>query len=359
MALNFPNSPSDGDTYEGYVWNATVGAWQSTFTGGGGASSGNAIINGDFGVWQRGTTFTTLDNNVYFSDRWYVRHGSPVPSSRTVSREAFTAGDVEAIGYGAGEYFHRTTVVGTTGYIRVQQPIEDVGTFAGQTVTLSFWARSNDSTTLSAYLQQDFGSGGSALNSANLGTQTLTSSWQRFSFTHTFDSLAGKTVGTSSSVRLLIEAQDIADGDFDVWGVQLEAGSVATPFKLAGGGSKAAELALCQRYYFKFSSGGSNYTPYGPAFGRQNSNVQGMVSFPVEMRVPPTALETTGTASDYRVLYQNANEICTSVPTFTSASTLSARLIFSGSSVFTVGEGAMMVSDFSSSTSFLAWSAEL
>ena len=29
MALNFPNSPSDGDTYEGYVWNATVGAWQS------------------------------------------------------------------------------------------------------------------------------------------------------------------------------------------------------------------------------------------------------------------------------------------------------------------------------------------
>jgi hypothetical protein len=30
MALNFPNAPDNGDTYEGYVWNDTVGAWQST-----------------------------------------------------------------------------------------------------------------------------------------------------------------------------------------------------------------------------------------------------------------------------------------------------------------------------------------
>ena len=29
MALNFPSSPSDGDVYENYVWNDTVGAWQS------------------------------------------------------------------------------------------------------------------------------------------------------------------------------------------------------------------------------------------------------------------------------------------------------------------------------------------
>ena len=35
MALNFPNTPADGDIYEGYVWNDTVGAWQSTETGGG------------------------------------------------------------------------------------------------------------------------------------------------------------------------------------------------------------------------------------------------------------------------------------------------------------------------------------
>jgi len=33
MALDFPSSPSDGDTYSGYVWNSTVGAWQSAFSG--------------------------------------------------------------------------------------------------------------------------------------------------------------------------------------------------------------------------------------------------------------------------------------------------------------------------------------
>ena len=44
MALNFPNNPSDGDTYESYVWNDTVGAWQSTATGGG-ATGGCGAIN--------------------------------------------------------------------------------------------------------------------------------------------------------------------------------------------------------------------------------------------------------------------------------------------------------------------------
>jgi hypothetical protein len=28
MSLNFPNAPDDGDQYEGYVWNDTVGVWQ-------------------------------------------------------------------------------------------------------------------------------------------------------------------------------------------------------------------------------------------------------------------------------------------------------------------------------------------
>jgi len=47
MALNFPNAPDDGDIYEGYIWNDTVGAWQSI------PAAGKAnIINtdGDAGI---------------------------------------------------------------------------------------------------------------------------------------------------------------------------------------------------------------------------------------------------------------------------------------------------------------------
>lgn len=29
MALNFPSNPTDGQLYDAYIWNATVGAWQS------------------------------------------------------------------------------------------------------------------------------------------------------------------------------------------------------------------------------------------------------------------------------------------------------------------------------------------
>ncbi len=30
MALNFPASPANGDTYENFVWDAAIGAWQFT-----------------------------------------------------------------------------------------------------------------------------------------------------------------------------------------------------------------------------------------------------------------------------------------------------------------------------------------
>lgn len=45
MALNFPSAPDDGDEYENYVWNATVGAWQSQFAGSGGATGADGAIN--------------------------------------------------------------------------------------------------------------------------------------------------------------------------------------------------------------------------------------------------------------------------------------------------------------------------
>jgi hypothetical protein len=208
----------------------------------------NAIINGGFDFWQRGTSFST--NAAYTADRWVIG----INNTTSLSQQTFTPGAAPVAGY-EGTYFARLnrTVRPTAFDDYFIHRIEDVRTFAGQTVTLSFWAKSSASTVLSgAYLEQWFGTGGSTspLYVDSTGTLNLTTSWQRFTKTFTVPSISGKTIGTGSYLALtFVMANNIgATGVYDIWGVQLERGSVATPFSRAGG-TIQGELAACQRYY--------------------------------------------------------------------------------------------------------------
>jgi hypothetical protein len=147
----------------------------------------------------------------------------------------------------------------------LRYPVEDVRTFAGQTVTLSFWAKANTGTPfVAATIYQAFGTGGStgAYNYASVKKLAITTSWARYSFTIPLASLSGKTIGTGSSNEIYIwtsagpsydtqtDSMGIQSTTIDIWGVQLEAGAVATPFTTATG-TLAGELAACQRYYEK------------------------------------------------------------------------------------------------------------
>ncbi len=76
----------------------------------------------------------------------------------------------------------------------------------------------------------------------------------------------------------------------DLWGIQLEAGSVATPFVPAGGGAQQAELALCQRYYQR-PSNTSAYALYGYGTARSTTQANIFIQFPVPMRIAPTAVD--------------------------------------------------------------------
>jgi hypothetical protein len=120
---------------------------------------------------------------------------------------------------------------------------------------LSFWAKASSATSaLQVVINQNFGSGGSSEVSALPNTSySLTTSWQRFTFTATFPSISGKTIGTNSflDVRLALGSSTINSINVDYWGVQLEYGSKATPFQTASGGSPQGELAMCQRYFTK------------------------------------------------------------------------------------------------------------
>ncbi|MCA9339458.1 MAG: hypothetical protein KDA17_00940, partial [Candidatus Saccharibacteria bacterium] len=154
----------------------------------------NAVINGDFNVWQRGTSFTnTTTSHTYCADRWRFYGSAGGTGSVTVSRQTHTPGQTDVPD--EPQYFMRWAVtVAPTGVIALTQPIEDVRTFAGKTAIVKFYAKAGAAKTVKARLDQNFGSGGST---AIIGTENnivLSTSWQAYTFTETLGSISGKTI---------------------------------------------------------------------------------------------------------------------------------------------------------------------
>ena len=253
------------------------------------AAGKNKIINGDFGIWQRGTSVTLTNNTTaYTTDRWYI-YTSFSAGSSTVARQTFTPGTAPVAGY-EGEYFARYTAGSTVTYVEFGQRIEGVQTFAGQTATLSFWAKASANTTLSGTLVQNFGSGGSSAVSTGAGSHSITTSWQRFTATVSVPSISGKTIGAGNYLNAVFASSSLTGSQtIDFWGVQLEAGSVATAFQTATG-TIQGELAACQRYYWR-NTGGSTYTTYSIGNNYSTTGAVFTVQFPVPMRIEPATIE--------------------------------------------------------------------
>ena len=200
---------------------------------------GNAIINGDFNGNQRGFVSTTVATSTF--DRWV---SNPSGATATFSSEAFTLGTAPATETVGTNFLRIATTVGNDNCSIIQR-IQGVRTFAGQTVTLSFYAKGTNPVTpgvLGGKINQEFGTGGSpsTVVVAELPTFNVTSEWQRFSFTVELPSVSGKVLGTNGNdhVSLLLgqgASTSTNSWTLDLWGVQLESGPVATPFKPVGG----------------------------------------------------------------------------------------------------------------------------
>jgi hypothetical protein len=257
------------------------------------AAGKNKIINGDFRVWQRGTSITPATGYGFTADRW--RTYSWGSSTSTVTQQTFTPGTAPVAGY-EGQYFLRVNSTNTNTFIG--QQIEDVRTLAGQTVTVSFWAKAASaiSGTANIAFDQNFGSGGSStVNTSFSAGTSFTTSWARYSYTGTLPSVSGKTIGSSSFIDLTISL-GVVNNNFDIWGVQVEAGSVATAFQTATG-TIQGELAACQRYYFRLTQSAANepLANYGNAIS--STGIEHIITFPVYMRVSPTTVDFANLAA--------------------------------------------------------------
>lgn len=256
----------------------------------------NKIINGDFGIWQRGTSFT--GSSGFTSDRWSIAGGE---SGSVVSRQTFTPASAPVSGYEGTFYLDFAKNGTTANAMFLEQKMEDVRLFAGQTITISFWMKGSSSFTNEPLFRQNFGSGGSSEVYTTTSTNSVTTSWARYSVTVAVPSISGKTIGTSSFLGIWpIRYTGTSNITVSIWGVQVEAGSSATTFQTATG-SVQGELAACQRYLPAIS--GASNSILGYAYSTTGSQIY--IKLPTTARVAPTGITVNPTlTANYALVNQ-------------------------------------------------------
>jgi hypothetical protein len=301
-----------------------------------GALSGrNRIINGDMRVAQRGTSGTSTSSGYVSLDRWraYISTNSTV----TLSQQTFTPGQTDVLG--DPEFFMRYDWLGTSPASTkiVMQRIENVKSLVGA-VTLSFYAKTELGDNIDVAVYQNFGDGGSTEVTAIDQTIDVTDAWAKYTVTFTLPSLSGKTIGASSYIEVSFASRDTtANSYLDLADVQLEAGSVATPFERRQYGQ---ELALCQRYTYRHSAEGdiNNFAPLGMGRYFGTNNAQLYVPFKVTMRTNPTTVTQIGniavndaTFASYAItlaLNESSSSGATVIGTTTSGTTAGTATTF-------------------------------
>jgi hypothetical protein len=257
----------------------------------------NKFINGNFDIWQRGDTTTSIDTataSFFSADRWGFYAG-------VGTNQTFTGSRVRLFG-SSSTFFpsrpknHMRFILGTqaagdqSDSNTFYQRIENIHTLAGKTMTLSFWAKSNNtgSSLLNCYCNQFYRvSAPQTLSPTvqSIGPFTLTSNWQKFEATFTVPAI-NQTVYTNawgsnddnslfdSLTQIVFNIPGSAGRTVDFTSAQLEEGSVATPFEQRPIGT---ELALCQRYYEK--SYDLNVVPGTPGTGCSNQFISTIYTF--------------------------------------------------------------------------------
>lgn len=263
----------------------------------------NAVMNGNFDIWQRGSSFAGISADTATADRWV---GTPGDGATTVSRQAFTLGQTDVPGEPTFYLQFDQTTDTTSTVPTLDQRIEGVRTFAARDVVLSFWARlTSGSMVLTPVLVQDFGSSGSAEVPVNMTptTATITSSWVKYTFTATLPSISGKTIsGADDHLRLEFQFE-LAAGlfTFNISQVQLELGAVSTLFEKF---TEADELRKCQRYFAKTfpisttPAQNAGFTGSLRTTAANDGNIGERWQFPVPMRSTPTITTYNPGAAD-------------------------------------------------------------
>jgi hypothetical protein len=282
----------------------------------------NRLINSDMRIDQRkaGASVSISGTvNTYTLDRWVIRNDAEGVVSVQQSSTAPT-------GFNNSLLYTVTTAdasLGATQNYSIQQRVEGFnmadfgwGTASAQAVTLSFWVRSSLTGTFGGAISNSAANRSypftytiSAANTWELETITIpgdtTGTWLTTNGIGAylyFATGAGSTVsGTAGawagadyrSATGAVNLISTGGATFYITGVQLEAGSVASPFERRDYGR---ELMMCQRYYWQsetVASGSLLFDITGSLAGQQLISAT-VASLPVTMRATPTVAVPAG-----------------------------------------------------------------
>ena len=307
----------------------------------------NRIINGNIAVDQRNAgatqTFTAAAALAYSVDRWYgYCTGANVTGARVTGATAnqyryqFTgAASVTAIGFGQRiEALNSADLAGTTATLSV--------VLANTLLTTVTWTAYYANTT------DTFGSLASpTVTSIATGTFTVTSTATQYSANISIPAAA------TTGIQILFTVGAQISGTWTIGNVQLEEGTIATPFERQ---LYNAQLAQCQRYYYRITAAAASRI-LGNGYVTSATVADFTAPFPVTMRDEPAALEQIGTAANYTVVAGAGGVNCSSVPTYLQCSQWGAQYRFTVAAGLTTGQSVLARNAVTGS--YLGWSAEL
>jgi hypothetical protein len=255
------------------------------------------------------------------------------------------------------------------------------GTSSAQKLTLSFWVKSNVTGTYVVDIFDD----DNTRNVSATYTISAADTWENKTITFPEDT-GGSILTMDSNVSLqpifwLVAGTDYTSAGvlqttwgaatassravgqlnlaaatnnyYQITGIQMETGSIATAFEFE---PYERTLSKCHFYYYR-ATVDTIGDHFGSGFNKTTTAGMFYTPFPGRMRAAPTALEQSGTATDYAIAHANTSTACSSVPTFESATVSGASTNFTVSSGLTAGQGSMAKAD--TTNAYLAWSAEL
>jgi len=330
----------------------------------------NLIINGAMQVAQRGTTYTGA-NQFTTVDRFSINHTGLNEDLTTAQADISSGTTPYTLGFKKSFKItngNQSAGAGSGDHIYISQKIEAQNiatsgwnyTSTSSNVSFSFWVKSSVAQNFYGYLLTKdgttylypFETGSLSADTWTKVTKTIpgNSGLQFDMNTNTgLEIVIAPFFGTdktgsvslnawgayNSSVRMPDNTSTwytTNDATFEITGVQLEVGSVATDFEHRSFGQ---ELALCQRYYYVIADGSELADQHiGNGFGWSSSQVECAIRFPVVMRGNPSLLLSTGT--NYYMWRSNGSQIYVTNVALTNANPRSAS-IFANSSMSVSG----------------------
>jgi hypothetical protein len=344
-------------------------------------SGDNIVINGDMAVWQRGTTIDTITSGEYLCDRWRLAHGgtdgnvdvdrsTDVPSGQGFAYSQKISMDDSETSLDAGDYVNlQTRFEGQN----LQHLLK--GTSSAKSFTVSFWVKSSVAETYTVNIYDNDNSrhisASYVINAADTWEKkTITfagdtsgvldndnnrsldlgfwldagTSWTSGTFATSWESYtqSNRVEGTTGWL-------ESTSPEFYITGVKLEVGTTATDFQHESYGDN---LAKCQRYYHR-----NEENTFGLGETRSSTSAVVIMHLPTSMRVAPTAMDTSGTGSEYRLAHTGTATNCNAVPTLSNCTEQVVQISCAVGSGLTSGRICRLVR--ASASPYLGFSAEL